>query len=234
LSQENVAVRLLVIEDNPKLSEQLARTLEGLGYDVDLALTGHEGEEKAASGTYDVIILDILLPDHDGIQLCKDLRQRRVFTPIVMLSDMSATSEKVAGLDAGADDCLTKPFDLDELIARVRALVRRANWEESTTLQFEDVEMDSVKRSVTRAGKPISLTHREFILLEFFLRNPNRVLTRSLIGERVWDFSFVEESNVIEAYVARLRNKIEKGFDKPLIHTVVGTGYVLSGDGPPD
>jgi len=231
--KEKTAVRFLVVEDNPKLGQQLSRALEELGYIVDLVATGHEGEEKAAAGSYDGIILDVMLPDHDGIQLCRNLRRHKVATPILMLTALSATSEKVAGLDAGADDYLTKPFDQEELIARVRALLRRAQAEEGTHLRFEDVEMDLVKRTVTRAGQPISLTRREFVLLEFFLRNPNRVLTRSLLGERVWDIAFVEESNVIEVYVSRLRNKIDKGFDKPLIHTVIGTGYVLSAEGPP-
>lgn len=226
-------MRFLVIEDNPKLGGHLRRILEEQGYVVDLTESGHEGEERAASESYDGIVLDVMLPDHDGVQICKNLRRRKVATPVLMLTALSATSEKVAGLEAGADDYLTKPFETDEFVARVRALLRRAQPEEGTTLRFEDIELDLVKRRVTRAEQPIGLTTKEFALLEFFLRNPHRVLTRSLIGERVWDLAFEEESNVIEVYVSRLRNKIDKGFSKSLIHTVIGTGYVLSADGPP-
>lgn len=227
------AMRFLVIEDNPKLGAQLRRTLEEQGHVVDLEASGHEGEEKAASESYDGIILDVMLPDHDGVQICKNLRRRKISTPILMVTALSGTTEKVAGLDAGADDYLTKPFDQEELIARVRALLRRSQADEGTTLRFADIEMDLMKRAVSRAGRQIPLTRREFVLLEYFLRNPNRVLTRSLLGERVWDIAFAEESNVIEVYVSRLRNKIDKGFDKPIIHTVIGSGYILSEEGPP-
>jgi DNA-binding response OmpR family regulator len=226
-------MKFLVIEDNPKLSGQLNRTLSDNGYAVEVEASGHEGEEKAAMGSYDGIILDLMLPDHDGVQICKNLRRRKVSTPILMLTALSGTAEKVAGLEAGADDYLTKPFDQEEFVARVRALVRRAQIDEGAVLRFEDIEMDLLKHAVTRAGKPIPLTRREFVLLEHFLRNPNRIQTRSLLGERVWDISFAEESNVIEVYMSRLRNKIDKGFDKPLFHTVIGSGYILSEDGPP-
>jgi DNA-binding response OmpR family regulator len=175
-----------------------------------------------------VIILDLMLPDHDGVQLCRNLRRRRVSTPILMLTALSATDEKVAGLEAGADDYLTKPFDLDEFIARVRALLRRAQSSEGANLSFGGIEMDLVSRTVTREGKRIELTAKEFALLEYFMRNPERVLTRTNIGERVWDLLFQDESNVIEVFVSRLRRKIDRGFDKPLIHTVIGTGYTLS------
>jgi DNA-binding response OmpR family regulator len=226
-------MRFLVIEDNPKLAEVIRKGLEEQAYGVDVSHSGREGEELAAIGSYDGIILDLMLPDHDGIELCRNLRRRGVSTPVLMLTALSSTPDKVAGLEAGADDYLTKPFDLEELIARVRALLRRAQATEGSTLRFEDIEMDLVARTVSRGSKPISLTAKEFALLEYFLRNPNRVLTRTLIGERVWDMAFEEESNVIEVYVSRVRSKIDKGFDKPLIHTVIGTGYVLSAEGPP-
>jgi two-component system copper resistance phosphate regulon response regulator CusR len=226
-------MRFLVIEDNPKLSAQLRWALEEQGYIVDVASNGHEGEEKAAIGGYDGILLDVMLPHHDGIEICKNLRRLKVATPILMLTALSDTEHKVAGLEAGADDYLTKPFDLEELIARVRALLRRAHPEEGSILRFEDIELDLNKRSVKRADKPITLTSKEFALLEYFMRNPNRVASRSILGERVWDLAFQEESNVIEVYVSRLRNKIDRGFDKALIHTVIGTGYILSADGPP-
>lgn len=226
-------MKFLVIEDNPRLIELIRKGLEDHGYSVEATVSGHEGEERAISGSYDGIILDLMLPDHDGVQICKNLRRMKVATPVLMLTALSATEDKVAGLDAGADDYLTKPFELEELVARVRALLRRAQASEGATLRFADVEMDLIKHQVTRAGKPISLTAKEFSLLEFFMRNPNRVLTRTLIGERVWDMLFEEESNVIEVYVSRLRSKIDRGFAKQLIHTVVGTGYVLSEQGPP-
>jgi len=226
-------MRFLVIEDNPKLGAQVKRALEEQGYLVDVTTSGHEGEHMAGSESYDGIILDVMLPDHDGVQLCKNLRRRKVGTPILMLTALAETSNKIAGLEAGADDYLTKPFDLEELVARVRALMRRAKPEEGTILTFADIEMDLVKRQVKREGKLIALTTKEFALLEYFLRNPQRVLTRSILGERVWDMAFVEESNVIEVYVSRLRNKVDKGFKTQLIHTVIGTGYVLSEQGPP-
>jgi DNA-binding response OmpR family regulator len=221
-------MRFLVIEDNQKLAELVRKGLEEQGYVVDVTHSGRDGEEKAAGGSYDVVILDLMLPDHDGVELCKNLRRRKVSTPILMLTALSSTEDKVTGLEAGADDYLTKPFDVEELIARVRALLRRAQAAEGARLSFEDIEMDLVARRVTRGGKPINLTTKEFALLEYFLRNPNRVLTRTNIGERVWDLIFEDESNVIEVYVSRLRSKVDKGFDRPFIHTVVGTGYILS------
>jgi DNA-binding response OmpR family regulator len=225
-------MRFLVIEDNPRLADVLRKSLEEQSYNVDVAHTGHDGEEMAVRGTYDGIVLDLMLPDHDGVQLCKNLRRHKIATPILMLTALSSTADKVTGLNAGADDYLTKPFETDEFIARLRALLRRAQAAEGATLRFEDIEMDLVKRSVHRAAKPIRLTSKEFALLEYFLRNPNRVLTRTNIGERVWSMLFEEESNVVEVYVSRLRRKIDKGFDKQLIHTVIGTGYVLSADDP--
>jgi len=225
-------MRFLVIEDNPRLADVLKKGLEEQSYNVDVALSGHEGEELAVRGSYDGIVLDVMLPDHDGVQLCRNLRRHKVSTPILMLTALSTTTDKVEGLNAGADDYLTKPFETDELIARLRALLRRAQAAEGAVLRFEDIEMDLVKRSVHRAGKPTRLTAKEFALLEYFLRNPNRVLTRTNIGERVWSMLFEEESNVVEVYVSRLRRKVDRGFDKQLIHTVIGTGYVLSADEP--
>jgi DNA-binding response OmpR family regulator len=225
-------MRFLVIEDNPKLAEVVKKGLEEQGYNVDVTHSGRDGEELAARGEYDGIVLDLMLPDHDGFELCKNLRRRQVATPILMLTALSSTPDKVAGLEAGADDYLTKPFEHEEFIARVRALLRRAQAVEGAVLRFENLELDLVKRTATRAGQPISLTAREFALLEYLMRNPHRVLTRTNLGERVWDMNFEEESNVIEVYVSRLRAKVDKGFDKPLIHTVTGTGYVLTNEKP--
>jgi DNA-binding response OmpR family regulator len=221
-------MRFLVVEDNERLADTLKLALEEQGYTVDTTTSGRKGEEMAAKGSYDVIILDLMLPDHDGVQICRNLRRRGISKPVLMLTALSSTDEKVSGLEAGADDYLTKPIDLDEFIARVRALLRRAQSTEGATLSFGGVELDLVGRKVMRDGKRIELTTKEFALLEYFMRNPERVLTRTNIGERVWDLLFPEESNVIEVYVSRLRSKIDKGFEQRLIHTVVGTGYTMS------
>lgn len=225
-------MRCLIVEDNPRLAEQVRRILEEQTYEVVITGSGRDAEEKCARESFDLIILDLMLPDYDGVQLCRNLRRRKLATPILMLTALSSTEDKVEGLNAGADDYLTKPFEPEELLARVRALLRRTEPTEGTVLTFEDLEMDLVKRRVTRNGTAIDLTAKEFALLEYFLRNPDRVLTRTNIAERVWGLLFEEESNVIEVYVSRLRRKVDKGFDQPLIHTVVGTGYVLSGDRP--
>lgn len=226
-------MRFLVVEDNVPLGSRICRALEEQGYIVDFTTSGQEAEKKALANSYDGMILDVMLPDHDGVEICRTLRRLKIATPILLLTALSGTTQKVAGLDAGADDYLTKPFDLEEFAARVRALLRRAKPEEGSVLRYDDVEMDLVRRAVFRGGTPVSLTAKEFSLLEFFLRNPHRVLVRSVIGERVWDMDAEEESNVIEVYVSRLRTKIDKGFEKQLIHTMIGSGYVLSASGPP-
>ena len=223
-------MRVLVVEDNERIRNRIQQRLTEEGFLVDAAKDADEGEEKAAYDPYDAIVLDLLLGDRNGIQICKTLRQRKISTPILMLTALSATQDKVTGLEAGADDYLTKPFEFDELVARVRALLRRAKPQEGVLLTFEDVELDLRKRIARRAGKDITLTAREFALLEYFMRNPDRVLTRSGIGEHVWDMNFYDESNVIEVYVSRLRNKLNKHNPVQLIHTVPGSGYILSAD----
>ena len=226
-------MRFLIIEDNPRMAEIIRMALAEQTYNSDIANSGYSGEEMAATGSYDGIILDLMLPDHDGVQVCRNLRRRGVSTPILMLTALSSTDDKVSGLDAGADDYLTKPFESEELVARVRALLRRGKGVEGAVLKYHDLEMDLSTRRVKRGDQQIRLSSKEFSLLEYFMRRPYRVLTRSMIGEHVWDMTLDEESNVIEVYVSRLRNKVDKGFDLKLIHTVVGTGYVLSADGPP-
>lgn len=223
-------MRLLVIEDNPKMAGFIRQGLTELGYVVDVATTGHDGEHLAATSPYDVIILDVMLPDQDGLQICKNLRRRNVRTPILMVTALSTTSDKVTGLDAGADDYLSKPFEFDELVARIRALLRRGQGAGSTLLRFEDLELDLAQRRVSRGGHRIRLTAKEFSLLEYFMRHPNRVLTRTAIAEQVWDMNFDSDSNVIDVYVSMVRRKIDKDFEKPLIHTVIGAGYVLSAE----
>jgi len=223
-------VRILVIKDNSKLAEMMRQGLTKQGYAVDVSQTAGEGGHLAATGTYDAIILDVMLPDYDGVQVCRELRGKGVKTPLLMLTVLSSTGDKVRGLDAGADDYLTKPFDFDELVARVRSLLRRGQASESTLLKYDDLELDLVRRIVSRGGRRINLTQKEFALLELFLRSPNRVLTRTAIGMRVWDMNFESESNVIDVYVHTLRRKLEQGCSKPLIHTVVGAGYMLGPD----
>ena len=225
-------MRLLVIEDDPTIAGFVRQGLEELGYAIDVAGDGRAGEAQAASGEYDLIILDIMLPGQSGIEVCRHLRQGGVATPILMLTALSSTGNKVEGLQSGADDYLVKPFDFEELAARVQALLRRGQATEAAVLRFDDLEVDLLKRQVRRAGNKIHLTAKEFALLEYFLRRPNRVLTRTNIGQQVWDMNFEYSGNVIEVYVSTLRRKIDKGYDKPLIHTVIGAGYMLSTEPP--
>jgi|KBSSwiStaDraftv2_1062776.scaffolds.fasta_scaffold776110_1 DNA-binding response OmpR family regulator len=226
-------VRILVVEDNPKMSLAVEKGLTAQGYAVDAVDRGYDAEEAAASTAYDVIVLDLMLPDRDGVDICKALRRRGIKTPVLMLTALSGTQDKVTGLNSGADDYLTKPFEFDELLARIRALLRRGSATESSVLRFEDLELDLLKRVAKREGEVISLTAKEFALLEYFVRNSHRLLTRTQIGEHVWDMNFEPGSNVIDVYVSALRRKIDKGFSKPLIHTKIGSGYILSAEPPP-
>ena len=228
--EQGESMRLLVIEDNPKMAALIRKGLTEQGYAVDVACSGQDGEFMAADEAYDAVVLDLMLPDQDGLLVCRNLRRRGVHTPILMLTALSTTQDKITGLDAGADDYLTKPFEFDELVARIRALLRRGQAREASTLKFEDIEMDLLKRTVTRAGEKVKLTAKEFALLEYFLRNPNRALSRTTIGEHVWDMNFDSDSNVIDVYVSMLRRKLDKGFDQRLIHTVIGTGYMLGSE----
>jgi DNA-binding response OmpR family regulator len=223
-------MRILLIEDNPKMSRFIAQGLVELGYGVEAAPSGAAGEAIAVDHPFDLIILDVMLPDGDGIQVCRSLRRRMVRAPILMLTALSTTADKVTGLNAGADDYLTKPFEFDELVARIHALLRRGRATESAVLRYEDLEMDLQKRSVKRGDQRIRLTAREFALLEYFMRNPERVLTRTRIGEHVWDMNFDGDSNVIDVYVSMVRRKVDRGFGKRLIHTVIGSGYVMGGE----
>jgi DNA-binding response OmpR family regulator len=223
--REFMKLRILIIEDNPKIAGSMKKGLEQHGFSVDLCLTGFEGEDLAVSGAYDVILLDLMLPDRDGIEVCRNLRRRNVTSGIIMLTALSATLEKVNGLDAGADDYMTKPFEFDELLARIRSVLRRGEATESRVLRCDDLELDVYTRQAKRAGKPIELSNKEFALLEYLLRNPDRVLSRAQIGEKVWDMNFEPSSNVIDVYVASLRKKIDRGFARELIHTLKGAGY---------
>lgn len=226
-------MRVLLIDDNPKLNEVLAQGMRETGFAVETAGTGADGAHLAGFGTFDVIVLDRMLPDRDGLDVCRQLRQKGIQTPILMLTGLGAIEERVTGLNAGADDYLPKPFEFDELVARVRALMRRGQATESTTLRHADLEMDLVRRTVKRGETSIRTTAKEFALLEFFIRRPNRVLSRTAIAEHVWEIDYEPESNVIDVYVSMLRRKIDQGFEPTLLHTVIGAGYILSADGLP-
>lgn len=218
-------MQVLVIEDDASIAGVVRQGLSELGHDVDVAHDGGEGERFAREGDYDAIVLDLLLPGRSGIDVCRDLRRDGVTAPILMLTALSSTGDKVAGLEAGADDYLVKPFELEELVARLRALHRRVRGAEGSELRYDDLEISLLKRQVTRAGRRIRLTAREFSLLEYFMRHADRVLTRSAIGQAVWGTDLQYGGNVIEVYVSALRRKIDRGFARPLIHTLIGVGY---------
>jgi DNA-binding response OmpR family regulator len=218
-------MRILVIEDNPKMAAGIQRGLRENGYAADVSHSGFEGEDLAAGNLYDAVVLDLMLPDRDGVEVCRNLRRRSVKAPVLMLTALSGTEDKVNGLDAGADDYLTKPFEFEELLARLRALLRRGEATEGRTLRCEDLELDLYTRRATRADASVELSNKEFALLEYLMRNPNRVLSRMQIGEKVWDMNFEPGSNVIDVYVSSLRKKVDRGFERELIHTVKGAGY---------
>jgi len=222
-------MRILVVEDQAKTAQFLKKGFNEVGYSVDIAESGGSAESYLASSEYDLVILDVMLPDQSGIDTARHIRRDGYTGPLLMLTALSTTKDKVHGLDAGADDYLTKPFAFDELLARVRALLRRNNSKAgvNSILKYSEIEMDLVHRKVTRQGQEISLTAKEFSLLEYFLRNPERPLGRTSITEHVWDISFDSESNVIDVYINLLRKKIDAPFSKKLIQTVVGVGYVL-------
>ena len=223
-------MRILVVEDEKKVASFIKKGLEEEGYAVDVASDGAEGLALALERVHNLIILDIRLPKMDGLQVLQALRQDKVTTPVLLLTVRATIEEKVLGLDAGADDYLTKPFAFQELVARVRALLRRRIEAEPTVLQVGDLILDPAQRTVARGGAKIELTPREFSLLDYFMRNPGRVLTRTMIAERVWDYSFDTSTNVIDVYVNYLRKKIDADHEPKLLHTVRGVGYVLKAD----
>ena len=221
-------MRILVVEDQKKMANFLKQGLNEVGYAVDVAEGGQSAEVVVSANEYDLLILDVMLPDQNGLDTARHLRRDGYHGPILMLTALSTTKDKVHGLDAGADDYLTKPYAFDELLARVRALLRRkASSSGASTIKYSDLEMDLIHRKVTRAGRDIALTAKEFSLLEYFMRNPDRPLGRVSIAEHVWDIHFDSESNVIDVYINMLRKKVDSPFPKKLIHTVVGVGYVL-------
>jgi two-component system, OmpR family, response regulator MprA len=220
--------KVLVVDDDPAVRESLRRALALEGYDVELAADGDEALHRLENGDEPAaVVLDVMMPTVDGLEVCRRLRADGSAVPILMLTARGAVNDRVAGLDAGADDYLVKPFALDELFARLRALLRRTVEEGSERLAFADVELDPQTREVTRGGEPIELTRTEFQLLELFLRNPKQVLTRSVIYERVWGYDFGFGSNSLDVYVGYLRRKTEAGGRPRLVQTVRGVGYAL-------
>jgi DNA-binding response OmpR family regulator len=223
--------KILLVEDEPKVSAFIRRGLEEEGYDVVVAYDGTFGQRLALSEELDLLILDVILPGQSGLDVLRAVRAQNQALPILMLTALGTTQDKLLGFDGGADDYLVKPFDFAELLARVRALTRRGQAEakgsKGSQLRLADLVVDTAAKTVVRAGQPVKLTAREFNLLELLLRHQGRVLSRGEIAEHTWEEAFDAGSNVIDVYVNYLRNKVDKGYDKKLIHTVVGMGYVL-------
>jgi DNA-binding response OmpR family regulator len=219
------SMRTLIIEDNVKLADSIKIGLEQQGYVVDVAHSADEGDEMAVVYRHDVIVLDLMLGDRDGIELCRQLRRQKVATPILMLTALTATEDKVRGLDAGADDYLTKPFQMDELLARLRSLLRRSQPTEGAVLRSGDLVMDLLEHRVTLGDAPVKMSAKEFALLEYFMRNPRKLLTRTMISESVWDMNYESSSNVIDVYVSALRRKVDRGAQQSRIETLIGSGY---------
>jgi DNA-binding response OmpR family regulator len=226
-SPKDSDMRILIIEDEQKLAEILLRSLRGEGFTVDNAPTADDGFHLAASDNYDLVILDLLLPDGSGTELLRRLREGRHKVPVLVLTARGELETKVENFEAGADDYLTKPFALPELLVRARALMRRGPAVQETILKLADLELDRLTRQVRRSGRRIELSPKEYSLLEYFLLNPGRVLSRSMIIDRVWDQSFEGFTNIVDVYVRQLRRKIDEGFDVRLIRTVRGLGYSI-------
>ncbi|NII82007.1 MULTISPECIES: response regulator transcription factor [unclassified Pedobacter] len=219
-----------IAEDDPKISELLKSALEENDYQVLTVANGTDALELFLGQNFNLFIIDVMMPGLNGIQLCKHIRKNTVQTPILMLTAMGTIDDKVTGLEAGADDYLVKPFHLKELLARVAALLRRqptVTTQTDSKLYFEDLVLDTYSKEVSRGGKTIELSAKEFILLELFMHNPNRLLSRQFIAEQAWDISFETGTNVIDVYINFLRKKIEKGFERKLIHTKINMGYIL-------
>jgi len=220
-------VRILIVEDDKKVAGFIKKGLEEETYAVDVAYDGEEGFHLAAMNQYDMIILDLMLPKIEGLEVLSRLRDKKVSTPILLLTAKDAVEDKVTGLNKGADDYLTKPFAFSELLARIRSLLRRGQAETQTELKVGDLILDMVSHKVSRGGEEIELTGKEYSLLEYFMRNEGKVLTRTMIAEHVWDYNFDTFTNVIDVYVNHLRKKIDKKYPAKLLHTLRGVGYVM-------
>jgi DNA-binding response OmpR family regulator len=224
-------VRILVVEDEKKIATSIHKALRETGFDVDKIHDGHTALDYASETPYDAIVLDVMLPGRDGLSVLERLRAKRIYTPVLILTARGEVSERIAGLELGADDYMAKPFAMRELVARVMALTRRSSIEKSTMLKVADVVMNLLTREVTRAGKPLNLTMREFSLLEFLMREPNRVHSRTRLCEQVWDYHFDPGTNIVDVFITRLRRKLDDGHKVKLLHTIRGVGYRL---GPPE
>ncbi len=221
-------MRILVVEDDAKIASFVAKGLREAGYAVDHAANGEDGLHLALHEPYDAAVVDLMLPERDGLSLIEELRQQKVNTPVIILSAKRSVDDRVKGLQAGGDDYLTKPFAFSELLARVQALIRRASGAvQPTRLEVADLSMDLLARAVTRAYTRIDLKPREFALLEYLVRSAGRVVSRTMILEHVWDYHFDPGTNVVDVHICRLRDKVDKGFAVTLIHTVRGVGYVI-------
>ena len=220
-------MRILVVEDEKKVAGFIKKGLEEETYAVDVAVDGEEGFAMAEANQYDLIVLDLMLPKIDGLEVLTRCREKKINTPIILLTAKDSVEDKVTGLNKGADDYLTKPFAFSELLARIRSLLRRGQGETKTVLSLADLSLDMVSHKVNRNGQEVELTGKEYSLLEYFMRNQGKVLTRTMIAEHVWDYNFDTFTNVIDVYINHLRKKIDKDHPKKLLHTLRGVGYVL-------
>ena len=220
-------MRVLVVEDEKKTASFIRKALQSEGYAVDVLHDGAEALAAVSNTPFDVVVLDVMLPGRDGLSVVRQMRERKIAIPVLMLTARGEVSEKVEGLNAGADDYLPKPFALEELVARVRALGRRYSDTKSLTLRVGDLTLDTVTRKVKRGETPIDLAPREYLLLEFLMRSAGRICGRMAIVEKVWDYDFDPGTNLVDVYIMRLREKIDAGFELKLLHTVRGVGYVL-------
>jgi DNA-binding response OmpR family regulator len=221
---------ILVVEDEYKITRFIQRGLEMEHYTVDVAYDGEEALSKLGVNDYDLIILDLMLPKKDGIEVCKEIRERKIDTPVVMLTARDTIEDRIKGLDQGADDYIVKPFAFGELLARIRALLRREKTVKRSVLQVDDLILDPATHEVTRAGKPLTLTSKEYRLLDYFMRRPGQVCTRTMIGEHIWGYNFVDSSNVIDVSVSNLRKKVDGDATLQLIKTVRNVGYKIIQD----
>jgi heavy metal response regulator len=221
-------MRILVVEDEKRIADFIARGLKEEHYAVDIAYDGEQGLYLAEINPYDLMIFDIMLPKYEGVEMCRKLRSNKINTPILMLTARASIKDKVTGLNSGADDYLTKPFSFEELLARVKVLLRRPTSSKTSILKIADLELNQLNHEVSRTGKTMVLTAKEFALLEYLMLNTGQVISRSMISEHVWNEQFDSMTNVIDVHIRNLRNKIDDGFKKKLIHTLRGSGYMLN------
>lgn len=223
----DAAPHILLVEDEKKVSAFIKKGLEEEHYDVDTAPDGEKAKTLLQAGAFDLVIMDILMPKKDGLTLLQEMRLEGCATPVLMITAKGSVEDKVKGLDAGADDYLVKPFAIAELLARVRSLLRRKTTEKGTTLAIADLVLDLVSHKARRGAKQIDLTAKEYMLLEYFIRNKNTILTRTTISEHIWNYNFDTGTNIIDVYINHLRTKIDGGFDAKLLHTIRGVGYIM-------